>query len=113
MERPAESKSAALQGAAPSPEAPIETCVHRTAPFVSAVHCFWDRVFESIGMWSRRQFLCRAAAATAVSRARALPSRSASDEAFLEDLSRRAFLFFWEQADAKTGLTLDRTRNNG
>jgi hypothetical protein len=38
---------------------------------------------------------------------------SAADEAFLEDLSRRAFLFFWEQADAKTGLTLDRARNNG
>jgi hypothetical protein len=62
-------------------------------------------------MWSRRQFVWRiAAAASAVPRARAL---SASDEAFLEDLSRRAFLFFWEQADEKTGLTLDRTRNNG
>src|SRR5215467_1027704 len=66
-------------------------------PGVSEVHCFWDQVFESIGMWSRREFLCRvAASATAVSRARALPALSASDEAFLEDLSRRAFLFFWE-----------------
>jgi hypothetical protein len=65
-------------------------------------------------MWSRRQFLLRtAAAAEAVSRARAFPRLSASDEAFLEDISRRAFLFFWEQAEAKTGLTLDRTRNNG
>src|SRR4051794_6793072 len=50
---------------------------------------------------SRRQFLAAAAASV-------LP---ATDEAFLEDLSHRAFLFFWEQAAAKTGLTLDRTRN--
>jgi hypothetical protein len=52
-------------------------------------------------IWSRRNFLCAVAAS-------ALPS---TDEAFLEDLSYRAFLFFWEQAAAKTGLTLDRTRN--
>jgi hypothetical protein len=37
----------------------------------------------------------------------------ADDEAFLEDLSRRAFLYFWEQSDPKTGLTLDRARNSG
>jgi hypothetical protein len=65
-------------------------------------------------MWSRRQFVCSiAAAAGAVPRARAFASLSLADEAFLEDLSRRAFLYFWEQADAKTGLTLDRTRNSG
>jgi hypothetical protein len=52
-------------------------------------------------IFSRRQFLAAAAASV-------LP---ATDEAFLEDLSHRAFLFFWEQAAAKTGLTLDRTRN--
>src|SRR5438046_477682 len=52
---------------------------------------------------SRRQFLQVGAAAV-------LP---ATDESFLEDLSHRAFLFFWEQAAAKTGLTLDRTRNVG
>ena len=36
-----------------------------------------------------------------------------SDDDFLEDLSRRAFLFFWEQSDPKTGLVLDRARANG
>jgi hypothetical protein len=35
------------------------------------------------------------------------------DEAFLEDLSRRAFRYFWEQADAKTGLVLDRSKTDG
>lgn len=33
-----------------------------------------------------------------------------ADDDFLEDLSRRAFLYFWEQADPKTGLVLDRVR---
>src|SRR5437763_11338714 len=60
---------------------------------------------------SRRQFL--EAAAMAVLPATAVPLLPASDESFLEDLSQRAFLFFWEQAAAKTGLTLDRTRNAG
>ena len=54
-------------------------------------------------IWTRRRFLCAAT----------LPLLPASDEAFLEDLSRRAFLFFWEQAAVETGLTLDRTRNAG
>ncbi|GAC1446875.1 MAG: glucoamylase family protein [Pyrinomonadaceae bacterium] len=35
------------------------------------------------------------------------------DEAFLEDLSRRAFQFFWEQSNPVTGLTLDRARTDG
>lgn len=38
---------------------------------------------------------------------------SRSDDAFLEDLSHRAFLFFWEQSDPHTGLTLDRVRGDG
>ena len=38
---------------------------------------------------------------------------SASDDAFLEDLSRRSFRFFLEQADPKTGLVADRARANG
>jgi hypothetical protein len=38
---------------------------------------------------------------------------SVSDNAFLEDLSRRSFRFFWEQADPKTGLVADRARANG
>src|SRR5258706_10526566 len=35
------------------------------------------------------------------------------DDAFLEDLEHRAFLFFWEHSDPKTGLTLDRARTSG
>ena len=31
----------------------------------------------------------------------------------MEDLERRAFLFFWEHSDPKTGLTLDRAHTNG
>lgn len=56
--------------------------------------------------WSRRHFLSWTATAAAAARAPA-------DEAFLEDLSRRAFLYFWEQAAPSTGLVLDRTRNTG
>lgn len=33
-----------------------------------------------------------------------------SDEDFLEDLSRRSFQYFWEQADPHTGLVADRAR---
>ncbi|MDQ3180518.1 MAG: hypothetical protein M3Q33_08360 [Acidobacteriota bacterium] len=36
-----------------------------------------------------------------------------TDKTFLEDLERRAFLYFWEQSDAETGLTLDRARTDG
>ena len=38
---------------------------------------------------------------------------TAIEDALLEDLSRRSFLFFWEQSDANTGLTLDRSRADG
>lgn len=38
---------------------------------------------------------------------------TAEDEAFLEDLSRRSFMFFWEQADAATGIVRDRAQNGG
>jgi hypothetical protein len=38
---------------------------------------------------------------------------SAEDDAFLEDLSRRSFLFFWEQADATTGIVRDRSGTDG
>jgi hypothetical protein len=44
-----------------------------------------------------------------------LPQHSLStrDEAFLEDLERRMFRYFWEQADLNTGLVLDRARTDG
>ncbi|HEX8921017.1 MAG TPA: hypothetical protein VF766_06045, partial [Pyrinomonadaceae bacterium] len=38
---------------------------------------------------------------------------SAQDDAFLEDLSRRAFLYFQDHADLNTGLVLDRARTDG
>jgi hypothetical protein len=38
---------------------------------------------------------------------------SPQDDAFLDDLSRRTFLFFWEQADAATGIIRDRSRTDG
>jgi len=38
---------------------------------------------------------------------------SAADDAFLEDLSRRSFAFFWEQADPATGIIRDRSRTDG
>ena len=38
---------------------------------------------------------------------------SREDEAFLEDLSRRTFMFFWEQADRETGIVRDRARTDG
>jgi hypothetical protein len=41
------------------------------------------------------------------------PKLSARDDAFLEDLSKRSFRFFWEQADPQTGLVADRARANG
>jgi hypothetical protein len=36
-----------------------------------------------------------------------------SDQAFLEDLSKRSFQYFQEQADPQTGLVLDRARTDG
>ncbi|HJR05762.1 MAG TPA: glucoamylase family protein [Pyrinomonadaceae bacterium] len=57
--------------------------------------------------------------AQAQRRARRLPPKAkssahlnAADEAFLEDMSRRTFRFFWEQADAQTGLVRDRARTD-
>ena len=45
-------------------------------------------------------------------RAAALPL-SAADDALLEDLSRRSFLFFWEHADPDTGIVRDRATTSG
>lgn len=40
-------------------------------------------------------------------------SISKEDDAFLEDLQKRTFQYFWDHSDPKTGLTLDRTRTDG
>jgi hypothetical protein len=45
------------------------------------------------------------------------PARSAAiskaGDEFLEDLSKRSFMFFWEQADAGTGIVRDRSKTTG
>ncbi len=38
---------------------------------------------------------------------------SAQDEAFIDDLSRRSFHYFWDQANPQTGLVPDRARMDG
>ena len=38
---------------------------------------------------------------------------TAEDDRLLDDLSHRAFLYFWEQSGRQTGLTLDRARTDG
>ncbi|MGI8884161.1 MAG: beta-glucosidase BglX [Pyrinomonadaceae bacterium] len=38
---------------------------------------------------------------------------SAEDDAFLEDVSKRSFMFLWEHTNPKNGLTLDRSRADG
>ncbi len=38
---------------------------------------------------------------------------SAEDDAFLEDLQKKTFQFFWEQSNSNTGLTLDRAKTDG
>jgi hypothetical protein len=58
-------------------------------------------------------FVLLASNLAAAGRAFAPAKLSAEDNAFLEDLSRRAFLYFWEQADPQTGLVLDRAHTDG
>ncbi|MDE3179690.1 MAG: hypothetical protein KGM47_08520, partial [Acidobacteriota bacterium] len=41
------------------------------------------------------------------------PGLSQADDEFLEDVERRAFRYFWEQADSTTGLVADRARSSG
>jgi hypothetical protein len=60
---------------------------------------------------SRRRLLSTVAGLPSL--ARAAFSSAGSDDLFLEDFSRRAFLFFWEQSDPHTGLVLDRVRVDG
>jgi len=40
-------------------------------------------------------------------------SISTDDDRLLEDLSKRSFMFFWEQADRSTGIVRDRSRTDG
>lgn len=38
---------------------------------------------------------------------------SKADDEFLNDLEKRSFLYFWEQSDPQTGMTLDRAMTDG
>ena len=72
-------------------------------------------LFTSL-IWTRlgTTFLLIVVASASISaQIRTNRSLSREDDAFLEDLSRRSFRFFWEQADPKTGLVSDRARANG
>src|SRR6185436_1537174 len=55
----------------------------------------------------------RSSAAAPAQAERQRPILSTADDALLEDLSKRSFLFFWEQADPDTGIVRDRSRTNG
>ncbi len=62
-------------------------------------------------MSGRRDFLrLTTLAAAAAAWAPRASAAAADDDAFLDDLSHRAFRYFWEQADAHTGLVRDRAR---
>ena len=70
------------------------------------------------GLRTRREVLsapAQAFAAGALARgARAAERPLASeDERLLDDLSRRCFLYFWEQSDPHTGIARDRARADG
>lgn len=74
------------------------------------------RLFRGLARLSFRAglFLLLIVALPAVNvRAAQRHSFSARDEAFLEDLERRSFQYFWDQASPRTGLVLDRTRTDG
>jgi hypothetical protein len=60
---------------------------------------------------TRRAFLAAAAALPLAGQTG--PPLTSQDARFLEDLSKRAFRYFWEQADPNTGLVLDRTPVDG
>jgi hypothetical protein len=71
-------------------------------------------------LWLLFSYYCAAFTNTIpAATARRAPARKtpallyARDVAFLEDLSRRSFRYFWEQADPDTGLVMDRARTDG
>jgi hypothetical protein len=56
----------------------------------------------------------RAPSEAAVARVRTqVAPLAAADDALLEDLSKRSFMFFWEQASPTTGIVRDRARTDG
>ncbi len=70
-------------------------------------------ILTSVAAISRRSFLRTAAVAASLPAAAKPFVRTDASDHFLDDLSRRAFLYFWEQADQHTGLVLDRAAVDG
>lgn len=66
------------------------------------------------GSHCRREFLSTAAATLLPAEARAASQPlTPADEQLLDDLSRRCFLYFWEQSDPHSGIARDRARADG
>jgi hypothetical protein len=57
--------------------------------------------------------LCASACSPLAAGSQIAAQLSPPDDAFLEELERACFLFFWEQADPSSGLVKDRSRANG
>ncbi len=89
----------------------------RARPFTSLFARNATRVFVCLFLvWAAVAPSCFANAQPAghvVSNAAPSPRLSTADEALLEDLERRGFQYFLEQADPQTGLVLDRARTGG
>src|SRR5215468_9926567 len=66
---------------------------------------------------SRREFLVLAQPAVATLLKAQTPPRdellSSADKDLLDDVSRRCFLYFWEQSDPHSGIARDRARADG
>ena len=64
---------------------------------------------------SRREFLAVPARRLAAALMAGVGGRSlaSQDDQLLDDLSRRCFLYFWEQSDTHSGIARDRARADG
>jgi len=75
---------------------------------VPAVHRSLDRMATVILIAA-----CLVVLACGVSASPAGTHRDLSDQQLLNEVERRAVLFFWERSDPETGLTCDRAKNDG
>src|SRR5258707_819405 len=81
---------------------------------------FSGMLIYRVMLWpqSRREFLAASAQrfAAAFLGGQASPTGkplASADDQLLYDLSRRCFLYFWEQSDPHTGIARDRARADG
>jgi predicted esterase len=71
------------------------------------------RISLAGALWAAVGAATPPAAPTQAPRAGARAALDAEAGAFLEDLSKRSFQFFWEQTDPRTGIVRDRSRTDG